>query len=151
MATVQDILDKKGSFVAHISIKSTVVEATQEMNTRRIGAVVVCDDDRVVGIFSERDVLARVVSDQIDPAATAIGQVMTSPVACCLPETTLEECKGVMTDKRVRHLPVVKDNKLLGIITSGDIMAFEKAKHGETIKYLQEYIYGPYAIDDTSH
>ena len=151
MVTVQDILDKKGDFVAHVSIKASVLETTKEMNDRRIGAVVVCDEDRVVGIFSERDVMARVVAAQVDPNTTTVGQVMTSPVACCLPETAVEECKSVMTEKRIRHLPVVKDGKLLGIVTSGDILAWEKGQHKETIKYLKEYIYGPYPIDDKDH
>lgn len=145
MATVQDILKKKGSFVAAVDMSSSVLDTTKMMNEKRIGSVVVCNKDKVVGIFTERDVLTRVVSAQLDPAATTIGEVMSAPVACCLPETTIEECKDVMTDKRIRHLPVVQDNNLHGIITSGDILALEKAKGQQTIKYLNEYIFGPYA------
>jgi CBS domain-containing protein len=143
MATVEDILDKKGRFVAKVSTDSTIREATQEMVRRRIGSLVICSGDKVVGIFTERDVMARVVAEGIDPANTPVGQVMTAPVACCLPETTLNECRDVMTEKRIRHLPVVKNNELMGIVTIGDLMAQKEAAHLETIKYLSEYIYGP--------
>ena len=149
MTTVKDLLERKDPYVVHVSTDCTVLDATKEMNARHVGSVVVCDADRVVGIFSERDVLDRVVAGQLDPADTKVGRVMSSPVACCLPETSIDECKAVMAEKRIRHLPVVKDNKLLGIITSGDIMAHEKAGHKETIKYLKEYIYGPYPVDDS--
>ena len=149
MATVQDLLDHKGSSVARVMKDQSVLDATVVMNDRRVGSVVVCEGENVVGIFTERDVLTRVVAAQLDPAATEVSSVMTSPLACCIPETTLDECKAVMTEKRIRHLPVVKDDRLLGIITSGDILAREKAKHKQTIKYLKQYIYGPYT--DTSH
>ena len=142
MKTVSDILKKKGNFVAAVKIKNTVLEATQEMNERRIGSVVVCDQDKVVGIFTERDILTRVVAAQLDPATATVDQVMTAPIACCTPDTTLEELKSVITEKRIRHIPVVEDDKLMGIITIGDILAQEKVQRIETIKYLKEYIYG---------
>jgi len=147
MTTVKDVLDRKGSFVAYVNKSSTVLDATQEMNARRIGAVVVCDDSKVVGIFTERDILVRVVGGQLDPSTTLVGDVMTAPVACCVPDTTVEECRTVMTEKRIRHMPVVDENQLLGIVTSGDIMAQEKSRSQQTIKYLKEYIYGPYSHD----
>lgn len=145
MVTVQDILDRKGSFVACMDSGASVLEATRLMNERRIGALVICENENVVGIFSERDVLSRVVAEERDPRTTKVGKVMTHPLACCVPETSLEECKEVMTAKRIRHLPVVKDHELLGIITSGDVLYLEKKKGQETIKYLKEYIHGPYS------
>jgi len=148
---VKDILAKKGSFVASVKRNQTVLEAAREMNARRIGALVVTDADNVVGIFTERDVMTRVVALQLDPAATRIEQVMTCPVACCRPETTLDECREVMTTKRIRHLPVVDNGKLVGIITSGDVMAKAVDEQREkidrlerSIDYLHEYIYGSY-------
>lgn len=149
MSTVQNILDKKGTFVALKNRDDSVFDATKEMVEKRIGSVVVCDGNMVVGIFTERDVLCRIIAEQRDPVTTTLGEVMTTPVACCVPETSFEELRGVMTDKRIRHIPVVKDNALLGIITSGDIIALEKAKRLETIKYLKEYIYGPYQDSST--
>lgn len=144
MPTVKDILDKKGVTVASIKRNNSVLDAAREMNDQRIGSLVVIDGDSVVGIFTERDILTRIVAAGGDPKETSVGEVMTSPVACCRRDTTLEECRAVMTEKHIRHLPVVEDNKLLGIITSGDIMAQRIDTHQETIRYLNEYIYGPY-------
>ncbi len=148
---VKDILAKKGPFVASISRNDSVLEAAKEMNARRIGALVVTDGDNVVGIFTERDVMTRVVALQLDPVKTRVEQVMTCPVACCRPDSTLAECRQVMTDKRIRHLPVVENNKLAGIVTSGDVLAKEVAEQQETIddlhksvEYLREYMHGSY-------
>jgi CBS domain-containing protein len=142
--TVREILNKKGNKVASMEKTHAVLEAAKKMNTERIGSLVVVDGDSVVGIFTERDILTRVVAAGRNPETTRVGDVMTSPVACCRRETTIEECRAVMTTKRIRHLPVVEDNKLLGIITSGDILAHNLETHKETIQYLHEYIYGPY-------
>ncbi len=142
MATVRDILAKKGSFVASIRESQTVLEAAREMNARRIGSLVVTEGDTVTGIFTERDVLTRVVAVQREPDKTPVGKVMTTPVAVCHPDTSVEECRGVMTGKRIRHIPVVENSRLVGIVTSGDIMAQEIATHQQTIEYLHEYLYG---------
>jgi CBS domain-containing protein len=142
MATVKDILAKKGDFVEQVGRGSTVVEAAQRMNERHIGAVVVTDGEAVVGIFSERDLLGRVVAARKDPASTRVGDVMSTPVAVCHLNTSLDECRSVMTAKRVRHMPVVEEGRLVGIITSGDIMAAEVQVQQQTIEYLHEYLYG---------
>jgi len=142
MATVRDILAKKGGFVAAVARDHSVLAAAKEMNARRVGSLVVIEGDSVVGIFTERDVLSRVVAARRDPETTSVGQVMTAPVAVCHPETTLEECRGVMTNRRIRHLPVVADGRLVGIITSGDILAQEIAAQQTTIEYMHEYLYG---------
>ncbi len=142
MATVRDILAKKGSFVAAVSENDSVLQAAMEMNARRVGSLVVLDADKVVGIFTERDIMTRIVAVQRDPETTPVGEVMTTPVAVCHPDTALEECRGVMTNKRIRHLPVVEHNRLVGIVTSGDIMAQEIAAQQTTIEYLHDYLYG---------
>jgi len=151
IAMVKDILAKKGPAVACIGGANTVLEAAREMNARRIGALVVTDGDSVVGIFTERDIMTRVVALQLDPGSTKVEQVMTRPVACCRPDTSLAECKAVMTAKRIRHLPVVEHNKLVGIVTSGDVLATEVSEHKEkiddlsrSIDYLHEYMHGSY-------
>lgn len=142
MPNAQSILDKKGSDVATADRKTTVLDAAKTMNQRRIGAVVVTDGDRVIGIFTERDILNRVVAAGKDPKTTPIGEVMTSPMACCRRDTSLVECKTVMSQKRIRHLPVVEDGKLYGMISAGDILAGEVADQQATIEYLHEYLYG---------
>jgi CBS domain-containing protein len=127
--------------VAIIGEEATVMEAAKIMSDRHIGSLVVGRPEKVVGIFTERDVLNRVVARHLNPLETRVKDVMTKPVACCQPTTKLAECRGVITEKRIRHLPVVKDNRLLGMISSGDILALENAEQQRTIEYLHEYLY----------
>jgi len=141
MPSVQSILDRKGTEVATVDSNASVLDAAKRMNERRIGALVVISDDTVVGIFTERDVLTRVVGPGRDPARTVVRDVMTTPMACCKRDTKLAECKGVMTAKRIRHLPVVEDGKLYGMISAGDLLASEVADQQATIEYLNEYLY----------
>jgi CBS domain-containing protein len=142
MPNVRTILEKKGRDVVKVACDLNVVQAAKKMNERRIGAVVVTRGEKVVGIFTERDILNRVVAEQRDPAQTLVEDVMSSPVACCSPDTKLAECRAVMRTKRIRHLPVVQDERLMGIISIGDILAVEEAEQQETIRYLHEYLYG---------
>lgn len=140
MPTAQDILVNKPA-VATIGEKATVMDAATIMSDRHIGSLVVVRGDKTVGMFTERDVLNRVVARHGDPLTTVIRDVMTTPVAFCLPTTKLAECRSVMTKKRIRHLPVVKDNRLLGMISSGDMLALEHGEQQRTIEYMYEYLY----------
>jgi len=142
MPNAQSVLERKGGEVATVERKSSVLDAAKVMNQKRIGAVVVRDGDKVVGIFTERDILNRVVAAGKPPGTTVVGDVMTSPMACCRRDTKLTECRSVMTQKRIRHLPVVEDGKLFGIISIGDLMANEVADQQATIEYLHEYLHG---------
>ncbi len=141
MPTAQDILANKSGEVAIIEEEATVMEAAKIMSDRRIGSLVVGRREKVVGIFTERDVLNRVVARHLDPLDTIVKDVMTTPVACCQPTTKLAECRIVMTEKRIRHLPVVREKRLLGMISSGDILALEHQEQERTIEYLHEYLY----------
>jgi CBS domain-containing protein len=143
MPTVQDILNHKGDEVASVQRERSIIEAAQEMNRRRIGSLVVVDGTKVVGMFTERDILVRVVAEGRDPNRLTVGQVMTAPVVCVTPDTDLLECKGIMTTRRIRHIPVVAGGELIGIVTSGDIMARESREREVTIESLVEYIGGP--------
>ena len=103
MATVKEILAKKGGDVVTLVAAESVLNAARIMNERGIGGVVVTEDGSMVGIFTERDVLRRVVAEQRDPATTTLRDVMTTPVVQCQPETKLEQCTALMTEKRIRH------------------------------------------------
>lgn len=142
MPNAESVLEKKGREVATVDRADSVLVAAQEMNRRRIGAVVVRDGDRVVGIFTERDILNRVVAAGLPPGETAVGAVMTCPMAVCRRDTKLAECKSMMSQKRIRHLPVVEEGRLYGMISIGDIMASEVADQQATIEYLHEYLHG---------
>lgn len=142
MPTAQTILDNKGSEVSTIEESATVLDAAKMMNAAHIGALVITNGDRVVGIFTERDILNRIVAEGLEPKDTQLNKVMTSPMAVCRRNTRLAECKSVMTEKRIRHLPVVEDGKLFGMISAGDILARDCEDQQATIEYLHEYLYG---------
>lgn len=142
MLDVQSILERKGTDVATVERKVSVLDAAKLMNTRRIGAVVVSDGAHVVGIFTERDILDRVVAAGKGASTTLVGDVMTSPMAVCRRDTPITDCKAVMAQKHIRHLPVVEDGRLYGMISIGDILASETLDQQATIEYLHQYLYG---------
>src|SRR5262249_53902339 len=143
MATVREILARKGTHVSTISPGETVLEAVNRMNEDKIGSLVVIEDGEVVGMFTERDILRRVVGEQRDPAQTLVGEVMTTEIFCCTLETTIAEARGAMKNRRVRHIPLLDaERRLRGLISIGDLNAYETSDHEQTIFLLQEYIYG---------
>jgi len=142
MPNVQAILNMKGSHVFSIPEDQTVLTAAHTMNQHRVGALVVTRAEKVIGIFTERDVLCRVVATGCDPAQTLVKDVMSTPVACCTPDTTHDECRAAMRNRRIRHLPVVHEGRLVGIVSIGDVLAALEAVQGQTIRYLYEYMYG---------
>jgi len=147
MATIADILSKKGSRVYCTDPTATVLEATQVMNRHKIGALVVTtggtDCARVVGMFTERDVLTRIVAEQRDPSGTLVEEVMSADVAYCRPETEIDEVGAVMRERRIRHLPVCDGSgELKGLISIGDINAWHADGQATVIHHLHEYIHG---------
>ena len=140
MATAEQLISLKGGTVASLGPGATVLEAALLMNERGIGSVIVIDKDRLAGIFTERDVLRRVVAEQRDPATTKLADVMTSPVACAAPHTTLDEIRQVMRERRIRHVPLVNAKRVLGMISIGDLNKAERDVQVETIRYLEQYI-----------
>jgi CBS domain-containing protein len=142
MLTVQHILQKKGPLVQSIDADASVLDAALLMNQFRIGCLVVTKGKAVIGIFTERDILCRIVANETSPRDTRIGEVMTAPVAVCTPETPLAECRAVMREKRIRHLPVVKDEQLIGMLSIGDILAESEQQQAKTIQFMYEYMHG---------
>jgi CBS domain-containing protein len=143
MARVKDLLQRKGTQVYTIGPTADVLQAALVMNEHRVGALVVLDEGRVVGMFSERDVMRRVVCERRDPSQTRVGEVMTAEVICCSPETSTDEARGAMRDRRIRHLPVADgDGNLLGLVSIGDLNAELQAEQEQTLFFLQEYIGG---------
>src|SRR5438132_94616 len=117
MPNVREILARKGSQVFTIGTGATVMEGACLMNEHKIGALVVIDQGKVVGMFTERDILRRVVGERRDPERTTVSEVMTYEIVCCTPETTIEEARVAMKEHRVRHLPLVdSERRLQGLI-----------------------------------
>jgi CBS domain-containing protein len=143
MTTVRDILAIKGPEVQAIHPDATVYEAAVQMNDGRIGSLLVLHDGRLGGIVTERDILRRIVAERRDPAQTRVGEIMTGEVVCCRPHTSIEEARGVMKNRRIRHLPVLDDEgRLLGMVSIGDLNAHQASTQERTIHLLHEYIYG---------
>lgn len=142
MAMVQDILAVKGFQVLTVGPEATVLEACMLMNRQKVGSVIVVAEGNICGMFTERDVLQRVVVPRRDPGATLVEEVMTREVICCQPHTSIEEARSVMKNRRIRHMPVLDEGNLCGLISIGDLNAHD-ANHKElTIHMLEEYIHG---------
>ncbi len=144
MAQVMDILRMKGGSVYSASETTTVLDATRKMNESRIGALVVTSPSgQVSGMFTERDVLRRVVAEQRNPGGTILVNVMTTEVVCCNPDTDLEEVRSLMMQRRIRHIPVIDHaGQLEGMISIGDVNAHFASKAEVQIQYLNDMIYG---------
>jgi CBS domain-containing protein len=121
---------------------ATVMEAVDKMNAAKIGALVVMDGESVVGIFTERDVLQRVVGAEQNPRELMVGEVMTTNVILCGPDEDIDEVAAVMKERRVRHIPVCDGEDLLGLISIGDVSAQFASQQQAHISFLNEYIYG---------
>jgi CBS domain-containing protein len=141
MATVSDILRRKGVTVVSVPPSTSVLEAAQLMNERGIGAVVVTAESALTGIFTERDVMRRVVAAQRDPGTTQVSDVMTTSLTTTTSAATVEECASLMTSRRIRHLPVLDGDALTGMVTIGDLMAFQVDEQASTIAQLNSYVY----------
>jgi CBS domain-containing protein len=143
MATVKDLLAIKGPRVLSIGPDATVLDSAVLMNEHKIGGLVVMSGGQVIGMITERDILQRVVGGRRDPAETTVQDVMTTEVVCCQLHTTLDEARGVLKNRRIRHMPVVDESmSLCGLISIGDLNAFQANDQELTIHILEEYIYG---------
>jgi CBS domain-containing protein len=143
MPMVQDVLATKGNQVHTIAPDATALDAIKRMNQFKIGALLVMDKGQVVGIFTERDVLRRVVGMERSPSEFKVADVMTADVICVEPETDLDEVSSIMKEKKIRHVPVCDgDGKLQGMISIGDVNAHHASNQEATIHFLSEYIYG---------
>lgn len=143
MAVVRDLVAVKGSHVMSIGRQATVLDAAVLMNDFKIGALVVIECARVVGIITERDILSRVVAARRDPVEVLVDEVMTRDIVVCGPDSEVEEASLLMKERRVRHLPVIDaEGGMVGLISIGDVNAFHTESQEKTIYHLHEYIYG---------
>jgi len=140
MATVRHILEEKGYRFFFVTPYDTVQHALQMLTDKRIGAALVMDGERLVGIFSERDVVHLVAKTPNFDQSTPVGKVMTTQVLGVSPETTVDECMGLMTERRFRHLPVMKDNMVVGVVSIGDIVKEVISDREVVIRGLEAYI-----------
>jgi CBS domain-containing protein len=142
MADVAKILAEKGGDVIRISGDATVFDAIKMMVEANVGAILVTGDNpnSIEGIFTERDYLRRIAVEGRTSRETLVRDVMTSPVLFVGPETTVEEAMALMTDRRIRHAPVVEDDRLVGMVSIGDLVRLQSQEQSFKIRYLTEYI-----------
>lgn len=139
---VSALLERKGSVVHAVPSTLTIYDAVAEMNRHRIGSIVVVENQRLVGIFTERDVLRRVVGDSLDPKIMRVADVMTKNLITISPDTTVEETMHIFAEKRCRHLPVLDGQRLVGLISIGDISRWVADSHRAEAEHLKNYIAG---------
>jgi len=135
-----DILDEKGRAVHRIEAGDSVHDAVERMVAANVGSLLVTEAGEIVGIFTERDYLRRVALLERGDRDTYVRDVMSAPVVVATPETTVEECMALMTDRRIRHVPVVAEAEVVGMISIGDLVEFTSRRQAFEIQYLTDYI-----------
>jgi len=142
--TLADVIAVKGSTVHSVAPEATVLDAVRAMNRQKIGALLVQNGTEVVGIFTERDVLCRVLDSERDPEATKVSEVMSTELVAVQPSTRVEEAMAVITEKRCRHLPVLDDGELVGLVSIGDLTRWVSRHQEGHIQDLVNYITNKY-------
>ncbi len=142
MQTVRDVLQVKGNAIWSVGPQATVYEALQLMADKDVGALLVLDAGRLVGIFSERDYARKIILKGKSSRETTVREIMTAPVITVRPEQTLAECMALMTNQRIRHLPVLAEGAIGGVISIGDVVKALLTEQEFTIEQLQNYITG---------
>ena len=142
MKTVMQLLRTKGQQVLSVAPDIPVFEALEVMADKNVGALLVVEDERLVGVFSERDYARKVILKGKSSKDTPVREIMSSHVLYVRPEQTIEDCMALMTDKRVRHLPVMEEGRVVGVISIGDVVKAIIAEQEFIIEQLQNYITG---------
>jgi CBS domain-containing protein len=142
MHTVKELLREKGNQVWTIAPQATVYEALELMAAKNIGSLVAVEHGKVAGVFTERDYARKVILKGRSSKTTTVAELMTTDVLYVSPDDTIENCMALMTDKRLRHLPVMENGKLAGVVSIGDIVKVIISEREFTIRELERYITG---------
>ena len=142
MQTVGQLLKVKGTEVFSVTPQDSVLHAIEVMATRHVGALLVMNQGSLIGIISERDYARKVILKNRSSHDTPVGDIMTSPATSVTPEDTVHRCMEIMTEKRFRHLPVVKGSRVVGVLSIGDLVKAVIQEQSEHIEQLERYIAG---------
>jgi len=143
MATVSKVIEKKGCDILSVSPDTAVFDAIKKMAERSAGTALVMKGDQLVGIISERDFIRKIYLQGKCKEPVTVGEIMSTELTVATPDEQLENCMSTMTEKRIRHLPVLEDGKVVGILSIGDIVKYTVEQKEFEIKNLQSYIAGP--------
>jgi CBS domain-containing protein len=135
-----EILEEKGGDVFEIDVGASVFEAVKLMVEMNTGSLLVTEGGEITGIVTERDYLRRVTLEGRAERETAVREIMSSPLIVASPQTTVDECMALMTDRRIRHVPVVEEGKVVGLVSIGDLVKFKSKLQTFEIQYLTDYI-----------
>ena len=139
---VSALIERKGSDVFAVASTITIAEAVAEMNRKRVGCIIIIDAGKIAGIFTERDVLSRVVGADLNPKTVRVSEVMTKNVLSITPDTTVEQTMVIFADKKCRHLPVIDNGQLKGLVSIGDISRWVADVSRAEADHLKNYIAG---------
>ena len=140
MNLVREILDEKGNNMLTIDANASVFDAVKQMVEAGVGSLLVTDGGEITGIVTERDYLRRMTLEGRADKETPVREIMTSPLIVVTPETSIDECMALMTDQRIRHLPVADGGGVVGIVSIGDVVKFKSKQQSFEIQYLTGYI-----------
>jgi CBS domain-containing protein len=140
MNQLSEILDEKGHDVLRIEADASVFEAVKRMVEANVGSLLVTEGDEITGIVTERDYLRRVALEGRTDKGTAVREIVSSPLIVVTPQTTVDECMALMTDRRIRHVPVVDGGEVVGIVSIGDVVKFKSKRQSFEIQFLHDYI-----------
>lgn len=142
--TLGQIIEEKGNRICRVDPEVSIDDAAKLMKRERVGGLLVMQGEQITGVLTERDIVYRVLAEEMDPAVTKVHEVMTKDVVVIKPSLTVREAMKVVTEKRFRHMPVVSGGQLLGIVSSGDLTRRIAAEDEGVIHSLYDYIYGTY-------
>jgi CBS domain-containing protein len=141
MKTIKQILAIKGNQVFTTNPNVLVVDAVKDMAKKKVGALIVLEDESIKGVITEQDFTRRVILQDLDATKTTVHEVMSHPVDVIQPDKTINEGMSIMTEKRIRHLPVIESDKLIGLISIGDLVKEVISEQETTIEHLEQYIH----------
>ena len=138
---LKDLLAKKEKVVIQVESDCIVAAAARKMRDNKVGALMVMKNDTLSGIFTERDLMSRVVAEWLDPEKVKVSEAMTSSIATVPLETPIRDAANIMSQNRIRHLPVLEEGKLYGVISVGDILAWKLREQEFTLHQLEDYFF----------